>query len=273
MQPLSRENLEAELSNAIKLNEFVLYYQPQFNIVTSTFEGIEALIRWQHPKRGLLLPDEFISVAEKSELIVAIGEWTLKTACLQFKQWQNQGLSPIRIAVNVSGGQLRQTNFIEFIENLLNEVNLSPNCLELELSENIIIHADDHSIIQMIKRLNKIGILIALDDFGTGNSSLDYLTRIPVDRIKIDKTYIQNMSIHDHDNKHNEVVVKSLIKLAAKLNIQLVAEGAETLMQVQTLLFHQCKEIQGYYFSEPLPADQVEKFLHTSSERLKSNDI
>jgi len=253
----SPDSLEAELRNAIKGNEFVLFYQPQFNLVTSTFEGIEALIRWQHPEKGLILPDEFIDVAEKSDLIIDIGEWVLKTACLKFKIWQDQGLSPMRIAVNVSGKQFKQEKFVDYVINVLNEINLSPNCLELELSEKMIINENDHMIIQMIRQLNKLGILIALDDFGAGNSSYDYLQRIPVDRIKIDKSYIRDI----HHNHLNEETVKSLIQLAAKLNLQLVAEGVETLVQLQMLLTHQCKEIQGYYFSEPLPAEQLEKFL------------
>lgn len=254
MQPFSPEK---ELLNAIKDHEFILFYQPQFNLVTSTFEGIEALIRWQHPERGLILPDEFIGIAEKSDLIVEIGEWVLRTACLQFKRWQDQGLSPIRIGVNVSDRQLKQQTFADFVVNTLNEINLSPNCLELELSENMIISDDDQMTIQMLHKLNKLGILIALDDFGTGNSSYDYLKRIPVDRIKIDKSYIRDI----HHNHLNEEAVKSLIQLAAELNLQLVAEGVETLVQLQMLLTHQCTEIQGYYYSEPLPAKQVETFL------------
>ncbi|VVC76044.1 Phytochrome-like protein cph2 [Aquicella siphonis] len=248
---------EQELLRAVHNQELVLYYQPQFNVATSTFEGIEALIRWRHPERGLLTPDQFIPFAEQSDLIIHIGEWALSQACKQFKIWQGKGLSPVRVAVNVSGRQFLQQNFVEVVFGILAEVKLDPACLELEISENTIIREDDRTLIEMIQRLNKAGILIALDDFGTGHSSVNYLQHIPVNRIKIDKLYIKNI----HSNDADVTVVKSLIKLAQDMNLQVVAEGVETLIQLQTLLSQECQEIQGYYFSQPLPAEKVEQFL------------
>jgi EAL domain-containing protein (putative c-di-GMP-specific phosphodiesterase class I) len=261
MTTLNNE-LQNELMQALKNNEFILYYQPQFNLATSTFEGIEALIRWKHPHKGLLMPLDFILKAEESDVIIDIGEWVLKSACLQMKIWQDKGLSPVRMAVNVANKQLKQRNFYELVMNTLKEVHLDPIRLELELSENIMIDNDDIDVIDTIKRLKNAGILIALDDFGMGNSNATYLAKIPVDRIKIDKSYINN--IH---NATDAAIVKSLIMLAEKLNLQIVAEGVETLMQLQMLLTHECKEIQGYYYSEPLPAEQVEVFLIANKNR------
>lgn len=252
---LNEERLQAELHDAIKNNEFILYYQPQFNLATSTFDGVEALIRWQHPIQGLLLPEQFIMIAERSDLIITIGEWVLRSACSQFKSWQDKGLSPLRVAVNVSDRQLKHSDFAELVVKTLSEVKLHPNCLELELSENIIIN--DEKIIEMVQRLKDIGVLVALDDFGTVHSETHHLKKIPVNRIKLDKTQIQNIA----HNEHDAAAVKSLIALASSLNLQVVAEGVETFIQLQLLLSHECKEIQGYYFSEPLPAEKVEVFL------------
>lgn len=253
---LFKNDLEAELRKAFIHNEFILHYQPQFHIASAAFRGVEALVRWQHPVRGLLFPVDFIEDAEKSDLIVLLGNWVLKSACSQFKTWQEKGLSPLRIAVNVSGKQFKTAGFVDFILDTLAEIDLPPYCLELELNENMIIEDHDEEMIMMIQKLSKAGILIALDDFGTGNSSVQHLQKIPVDRIKIDKTYIQNIQ-----HRNNASVVKALIKLAASLNLEIVAEGVETTIQLEKLLAYQCHEIQGYYFSQPLPAEQIELFL------------
>lgn len=246
-----------EILNAIKNNEFVLYYQPQFNLISSMFEGVEALIRWQHPTKGLLLPNEFIPLAEQSDLIVAIDEWVLKSACTQMRIWKECNLPSMRMAVNVSSRQIYKHNYIEFVNKTLKETGLDPTCLELELSEKIVISDNDIYVIEMIKQLKNMGVLIALDDFGSSNSDVNQLKKIPVDRIKIDKKHIDNVHLGNSD----ALVVKLLILLAESMNIQIVAEGVETLMQLQALTSHECKAIQGYYFSEPLPAEQVEKFL------------
>ncbi len=248
--------LADELARAIHNHEFVLYYQPQFNLASATFDGVEALIRWQHPERGLLLPEEFIDVVENTDLILTIGEWALKTACTQFKSWQERQLSPGRISVNVAGRQFHQPAFVESIIGFLEEIRLSPSCLELELSEKMIIEEDDEKLIQMIHQLSQKGILIALDDFGTGHANQDYLKRIPVDRIKIAKTHID----HILENNHKTEWVKHLIKLSAALRIPIVAEGVESLMQMQSLSGGHMV-IQGNYFSEPLPAEQMGMFL------------
>lgn len=250
-------DVKAELLNAIKNQEFILHYQPQFNLLSGQFEGVEALVRWAHPKHGILLPAEFIPHAEESDLIVHLGEWVLKTACLQVKHWQDKGLSTMRVAVNVSGRQFQQKNFVELVMAVLQEAKLNSESLELEITENIIIHDDDERIIQTIHRLKKLGVQIALDDFGTGYSSISYLKKIPVDRIKIDRTFIQNINEQIDD----AAIVKAIIALATSLNLHVLAEGVETLQQLELLLSQECKEAQGYYFSKPLPAEEVEKFL------------
>jgi len=250
-------DIESELQRAIEAGEFVLYYQPQYNLTTSRFDGLEALIRWQHPERGLVLPSEFIEIAEQSDIISQIGDWALKTACLQFKAWQDKSLSPLRIAVNVSGRQFTQKNFVRSVIDFLKEIDLSPECLELELSENMIINENEQVVIKMIQELDQAGILIALDDFGTGHSNPEYLKHIPVDRIKIAKSHIDNI-LQDNDEAR---LVKSLIRFASELNLPVVAEGVETLLQLQMLLGRQHMEVQGNYFSEPLPVEQIEIFL------------
>lgn len=257
MDTVKKDELKKELLAGLKNLEFVLYYQPQFNLATTKFEGVEALIRWRHPKRGLLLPTEFIPLAEESGMIIRIGEWAIKAACLQNKMWQDKGLPQIRVAVNVSGRQFRHKDFVEFIINMLHEINLKPKYLELEITENIIIHDDDHKVIHAINRLKKLGVQIALDDFGTGYSSISHLKKIPIDRIKIDKTYIKNININSDD----AAIVRAIIALATSLNLQVLAEGVESLKQLKMLLSQECKEVQGFYFSEPLSAEETEKFL------------
>lgn len=257
----NKEELKNDLRNAIKNNEFVLYYQPQFNLATSMFDGIEALLRWKHPTRGLLLPKDFLTVAEEAGFIIIIGEWVLKTACKQNKAWQEKGFVPVRMAVNISSRQFHQRDFVEMVVRVLNDVRLKPKYLELELTENIILH-DADKVIQQIQRLKNLGISIALDDFGTGYSSISYLKRIAVDRIKIDKSFIQNA----HQDKNDLAIVRSIITLAEGLNVQVVAEGVETLKQLKPLLAYHCDEVQGFYFSVPLPADEIEKILFSFQE-------
>lgn len=253
-----RDELKHALLKALKNQELTLHYQPQFNLGTSQFEGVEALIRWQHPTEGILQPAQFVHLAEELGLIVRIGEWVIRTACHQIKAWHDRGLPTIRVAVNVSGRQFRHKDFVDFILKTLKEVDLKPHYLELEITENIIINDDEKRIIKSIHRLKKLGIQIALDDFGTGYSSISYLKKIPIDRIKIDKTFIENINTNNDD----AAIVRAIIALANSLNLQVVAEGVESLKQLKMLLSQDCKEVQGFYFSEPLCALEVEKFLN-----------
>lgn len=248
--------LLAELRSAIDNREFLLYYQPQFDLANSKFEGVEALIRWQHATRGMLLPHQFIPAAEETDLIIEIGEWVLETACEQNKQWQNKGLLPISMAVNVAGRQLTD-KFVQFVLQTLQKSGLAGDWLELELSENIIIQYDDNEFVQRIQKLKDYGIQIALDDYGTGHTSISYLKKIPLDKIKIDKTFIENINVNHVDL----AIVKAVIEMANTLGIHVIAEGVESLVQLKALLFHEDIRLQGFYFSEPLPAEEVEKFL------------
>ena len=257
--------LQAELVQALKNNEFILYYQPQFNLVTSQLDALEALIRWQHPARGLLLPGEFIPLAETSGLIVPIGEWVLKTACAQNKIWRDKGLPAVRMAVNVSGLQIQQENFIDIVANLLQENAIHPSFLEIELTENIILN-NETTIVPQIHKLKSLGVSIALDDFGTGYSSISHLKKIPVDRIKIDKSFVQRII----EDESDATIVRAIITLAEGLNLQVLAEGVETLKQLQALLALECKEVQGFYFSEALTAIDVEVILINYNRNLSS---
>lgn len=251
-----KTKLKKELLAALKNDEFVLHYQPQFNLNTTKFESVEALIRWQHPKRGLLWPGDFIPIAEEdNELIIPISEWVLQTTCKQIQAWQSKGLPSIRIAVNVSQKDVAQKDFPRFISQTLKKNNLHPSCLEIELTENIIFQ--DEIITQNINKLKKIGVTIALDDFGTGYSNITLLKKIPIDKIKIAKEFIDNV----HSNNDDAAIVRAILKLASSLNLQVVVEGVESLKQLQHFLTDKQLEFQGFYFSEPLPAEEVEKFL------------
>jgi EAL domain-containing protein (putative c-di-GMP-specific phosphodiesterase class I) len=245
-----------EINNAFLNNEFALYYQPQFNLLSSSFEGVEALVRWVRPN-GMLLPGDFLYAVEKAGLIVRLGEWVLNEACQQNKDWQTKGLLPIRMAVNIYGEQFYQPNFVDAIFAVLDKYKLEARFLELELHENIIIHTGDHAVYDNIVRLRSRGITIALDDFGTGFSSIGHLKRIRVDRIKIDQSYIK----HIHTNAEDAAIVKAIIALAAGLNLKSLAEGVESHQQLQVLLKYDCQEAQGFYFSEPLTAQETEDFL------------
>lgn len=246
----------AELKAALKNQEFILHYQPEFDLANSKFEGVEALIRWQHPVHGLLLPVDFIPLAAETDIIIDIGEWVLETACKQNKAWQDKGLHPINVAVNVAGRQLTH-KFVDFVFQTLKSTGMDPRYLELELSENIILQHEDQNFIQLIQKLKDQGIQIALDDYGTGYTSISYLKKLPLDKIKIDKTFIENIN----SNHVDLAIVKAVLELAKTLDIHVIAEGVESLVQLKALLFKEDIKLQGFYFSEPLPADKVEQFL------------
>ncbi|BCA96009.1 hypothetical protein TUM19329_23700 [Legionella antarctica] len=261
--------LEAELRKAIKNKEFFLLYQPQFNINPGSLLCAEALIRWNHPTRGLLLPLDFIPIAEDSGLIVPIGEWVLREVCRQINAWHKTGLPLIRVAVNIATQQLRQANFTHTVQEILNEFELDSQYLEFEIAENVVITHQD--IIQTINQLKEIGIKIALDDFGTGNSSINYLKQIQFDCLKIDKSFVQNIST----SRSDEVIIEAIIAMARSFNFKVLAEGVETLKQMDFLKQRDCDEIQGFLFSQPLTPKEIEKHLKKSSilpsKKKKSN--
>ncbi|EKD71995.1 MAG: hypothetical protein ACD_46C00039G0011 [uncultured bacterium] len=261
---IRRSELEAELRQAITNNELILLFQPQIDIKSNQLVGVEALIRWEHPKKGMMLPIDFIPIAEDTGLIISIGEWVLRSACQQNKNWQDEGLHPIRIAVNITSQQLRQLNFVNNVKNILNETNLKPKYLELELNENAIIN--NCNIIKIISEIKKIGVYLALDDFGTGYSSITYLRNIPLDKLKIDRSFVKNIQ----SNHSDETIIQAIISMAKSLNVEVFAEGVETEKQLNILKKIECSGIQGFYFSKPLTADEFKKMLEKSFD---SNNI
>lgn len=259
-EDLNRESLnflekEMQIRQAIAREEFFLLYQPQMDINKDQLVAVEALIRWNHPEKGVILPIDFIPLAEETGLIIPIGEWVLKTACKQNKAWQKAGLPPIRVAVNITTQQLNQYNLVEFVKEVLNETQLDPCYLELELTENSIVSST--TAISTINTLKELGIHIALDDFGTGYSGLSYLKNLQLDRLKIDRSFVKNIQI----NRGDEVIIQAIITMAHSLNLEVLAEGVETEAQMDFLKNLKCGEIQGFYFNKPLSNVDLEKLL------------
>ena len=249
-------SLEADLHHAVEHNQLELYYQPKVEIKTGKVVSAEALIRWNHPKLGLILPNKIIPLAESSMLIESIGEWVLQKACRQTKLWHQTGFDFLRVAVNLSGHQLKQSDLFHNLTQLLFETNLEPQFLELELTEEILVKNIKVNI-QRLNLIKKLGVQICLDDFGTGYSSLGYLHQFPFDVLKIDRSFINNID----QKPKNAVITKAIIEMAHQLDLKVVAEGIETRAELDFLIEHQCDELQGYLFARPLPAREFEKLL------------
>ncbi|MEG4032870.1 EAL domain-containing protein [Microcoleus sp. S36b_A4] len=242
-------NLENDLYKALNKSEFVLHYQPQINLNTGKIAGMEALIRWEHPERGLIPPDRFIPLAEETGLICQIDEWVMRTACLQNRAWQLLGLPPIRIAVNLSARQFLQPHTVQSIAEILSETKLNPEYLEIEITESIAM-TDVSFTVSVLQQLQDMGIHISLDDFGTGYSSLWSLKNFPLNNLKIDKSFVADLVT----GSSGATIVKLAIALGQGLNLQVIAEGVETAEQLAFLRSHQCDMGQGYFFSKPIPA-------------------
>lgn len=251
-----RMALETSLHRAIRQHEFLLYYQPRVDLRTGRISGVEALVRWNHPEMGLVPPARFIPLAEETGLIVPIGEWVLRTACAQNKAWQDAGLPPLRMAVNLSARQFRQENLIQMVADALAETGLDPRWLELELTESLLMERAEQSV-SILRSLADMGIDIAVDDFGTGYSSLGYLKRFPITNLKIDQSFIRDIASDPDD----AILVRTIITMAHGLGMKTVGEGVESLEQIDFLYRHGCEEVQGYYFSRPLTADGCEELL------------
>lgn len=257
---LERIILETSLRKALKNEEFVLYYQPQVNINSREIVGIEALIRWQHPELGLLSPGVFISLAEEVGLITQIGEWVVKTACEQNKAWQQEGLPHVKVAVNLSAHHFLNQNIIHYTKQTLEDTGLDPEFLELEITESIAM--DVENAIESIQQLKDIGVKISIDDFGTGYSSLYYLKKLSIDRLKIDQSFVRDIVTDSND----AAIVATIIAMAHNLGLEVIAEGVETIEQLQYLQTQKCEELQGFLFSKPVAAHEMKQLLHTRME-------
>jgi diguanylate cyclase (GGDEF)-like protein/PAS domain S-box-containing protein len=248
--------LENQLRHAVERKEFALYYQPSIDLESGKIVGVEALIRWKHPQLGLVLPAGFISLAEETGLIVPIGEWVLRTACAQCKAWHEMGLPLVKMAVNLSPVQFKSTQVEGLVKRVLAETHLEGNYLELELTESTIVE-NAAAILKTLSNLKAIGVRIVIDDFGTGYSNLGYLKRLPIDKLKIDRSFIKDVD----SNKEDAAIVLAVIAMANSMKLSVVAEGMETKSQLGFLRFHRCDEIQGYYFSKPITAEECTELL------------
>ena len=265
-QAVERLTLENSLRLALDKKELFLMYQPQMNIATGKIIGLEALLRWQHPELGLVPPDKFIRIAENSGLIVPIGEWVLRSACRQARKWQDEGLPPLSLAVNVSAIQFRQKDFCELIRRVLHDTGLAPQYLELELTESLLLANADVTF-SVLQELKDMGLTLSIDDFGTGYSSFSYLRQFRVSKLKIDRSFIQGVAINPDD----AAITTAIISMAKSLNLKVIAEGVEDEAQMTFLRAHHCDEIQGYYFSKPLAVDKVaDKLRGDYSEHVRT---
>ncbi|HMG59609.1 MAG TPA: EAL domain-containing protein [Burkholderiales bacterium] len=253
---VERLSTEASLRGALERGEFSLHYQPKINLKTGALTGTEALIRWLHPIRGTILPEQFISIAEDCGLITPIGNWVLREACRQAKAWVDAGVEAMPVAVNISAVQFRHKDFLEDVRGILTETGLEPGCLELELTESVLMR-DEESTGSTLRALKTLGVQLSVDDFGTGYSSLSYLTQFPIDILKIDQSFVHKMLLNANDAS----VISAVISMGRNLNQRVIAEGVETEEQLRFLQARQCNEGQGFYFCHPLNIEDFAKFV------------
>ncbi len=257
---LERLGLETSLRQALQSGELFLQYQPQVDLARNKITGVEALLRWRHPEQGLIPPGRFIPVAEETGLILPVGEWALRAACMQGRAWQDAGLPPLRIAVNLSGQQFKQPGFVDLVRCTLEETGMSPELLELELTESMIAEGADETL-NRLSALKSMQVHLALDDFGTGYSSLSNLRKCPIDRIKIAQTFVRDIST----DPGGAAIVETILAMARSLKLEVIAEGVETAEQFGFLRSRQCNEMQGHYFSVPLLPQDLERLLREGS--------
>jgi|GEM_PF-3112751 len=253
---LERLVLETELHRALEKEEFLLYYQPQVELRSGRIVGMEALLRWNRPRGALVAPNSFIGLAEETGLIIPIGEWALRAACQELKIWQELGVSSVHIAVNLSARQFQQGNLLEMVSRVLAETGLLPEFLELELTESILVQREEETI-SALNGLKEIGVQLSIDDFGTGYSSLSYLKRFPIDSLKVDQSFVRGIPT----DPENVAIVRAIVTLAHSLRLKVIAEAVESLPQLKFLQELNCDEVQGFFFSEPLPSEQARKLL------------
>ncbi len=253
-----RLTLAADLRHALERRELLLYYQPQVELVSGKIVGLEALLRWLHPQRGLISPGEFIPLAEESGLVVQLGDWVLREACRQIGRWAAAGLAPGQTAVNVSAVQLSRGNLLESVRSALAEAAIAPHLLGLEITESFVM-ADRERSFKTVAELRKLGVRLSIDDFGTGYSSLAYLQQLEVHKLKVDISFVRDML----SNCGNASIVRAVIALGHSLGLKVIAEGVEEPEQAAYLRALRCDAIQGYLVSRPLPAEEIPAFLRS----------
>jgi EAL domain-containing protein (putative c-di-GMP-specific phosphodiesterase class I) len=256
-----RLTLESNLHKALERDEFSLYYQPKIDARSSSIIGAEALIRWRHPELGIVSPAEFIPLAEETGLIVPIGEWVLKSACAQIRKWHDAGFTFMQVAINMSSRNFEQENFATTIAQALSECALQAGCLELEMTEGTLMQ-DAETMVNTLKRLKATGVKLSIDDFGTGYSSLSYLRRFSLDALKIDQSFVRDITV----NADDAAITSAIIAMAKSLKLDVVAEGVQTGAQAAMLRKLGCQIMQGYLFSRPVPADQFTQLLREQAK-------
>jgi diguanylate cyclase (GGDEF)-like protein/PAS domain S-box-containing protein len=255
LRAVERQVTEANLHAAIEENQFLLHYQPKFNLITQEMMGVEALIRWHHPEWGEVLPEKFIAIAEDTGLIIPIGKWILRKACMQLSEWTKLGLEQMTVAVNISAMEFTHKHFITDVKNILMETGIDPHRIEMEITETVLMR-DAKSSVAILHQLKEMGLVLVMDDFGTGYSSLSYLRKFPIDVLKIDRSFIHEMG----DFEENSIIVTAIINMGNSLKLRVIAEGIENQQQLDLLLRFHCEEGQGYLFSPPL--SQIDFLKH-----------
>jgi EAL domain-containing protein (putative c-di-GMP-specific phosphodiesterase class I) len=257
VRSLHRLDIENELRSAMNSDQFSLHYQPKVDLKEWSIVGVEALMRWNHPERGWISPAEFIPVAEETGMIVPMGRWVLQEACRQISRWRDTALSDIRVSVNMSSQQMYSDDLLLLVKENLTAARIRASSLELEITESLLMR-DTESTVETLNELKALGIAISIDDFGTGYSSLSYLKRFPIDTLKIDKSFVQDLHIDNDD----AAICAAILAMARRLDLNVVAEGVELNEQLQFLINHGCNQIQGYIFSKPLAAHDLEQFVN-----------
>jgi EAL domain-containing protein (putative c-di-GMP-specific phosphodiesterase class I) len=263
-----RVKLESDLHRAVANQEFELLYQPKVDTANDRLNSAEALIRWRHPERGTIMPEDFIPLAEDCGLVNAIGEWVFREACRQSKAWQREGLTPMRVAVNVSATQFRQGNLLDVIQRAMSDAGLEPQFLELELTESAVMTNPEESAV-ILEKLSEMGVLVSVDDFGTGYSSMSYLRRFPIDKLKIDRGFVKDLMTRADDAS----IVQAIISLAHSLRLKVVAEGVETPEQLHSLRSMGCDQYQGFHFSPPISALEFANLIRRNHSEDDESDL
>ena len=257
----ARLGMETSLRRALERDEFQLHYQPKVDLATGRVTGVEALLRWHDRDRGAVAPNEFIPIAEECGLILPIGDWVLRAACTEVKRWHDEGLAGLRLAVNLSSRQFRHKRLVTNIARILDETGFDARCLEFEITESVLMDLDNQ-VSEVLARIKEMGISISIDDFGTGYSSLSYLKRFPIDTLKIDRSFVRDIPADLDD----VAIVRAIIAMARSLRMRTVAEGVEQEEQMRFLRAEGCEEMQGFFYSRPLPSDEIVRLLKLKAQ-------